>query len=187
MNQQNDLKQIATNLGAVQTANLVSVIEEIHHELTTVPKSVIPEIEFKEHFLDYLFNPAAMAANGVLLLKWLELARGAFNEVDVMDSMGNIIFTVPAIYIKPSINQDIINNNDFSGINAMYNLKANHFQAEGINFLNNALTGVSNSITAPETNVVSRWQNIYNYYYGVKVETKQQQMFPLQDDMFKYD
>ena len=186
--QQNDLKNIAQQLGAVQTANITSVISSIHTELTTVAKSVIPEIEFKEHFLDYLFSPTAMAANGVLLLKWLELARGPFNEVDVMDYLGNIIFTVPSIYAKPIINQNVMNNNDFSSMQAMYNLKANHFQASGTNFLNNALNGVSNGIVTSETNDSVRWRNIYEYYYGKNKNTPvAQAASSLNDSMFQYD
>jgi len=63
--------------------------------------AVLPEAVFVEYFLDYLRNPSVQPES-TLMGKWIELAGGPYNEVDIINQEAAVLFTVPGVFAKPN-------------------------------------------------------------------------------------
>lgn len=163
--QHGTLKDLAKSMQTVETAKLSNLIDGIHSELAIITNNVVLEIVFKEYFLDFFFNMAKFENNEVLILKWLELSGGPFREVDIIDSNGNTVITIPALYERPEIDYDTMNKKDFSEIAGNFHMKLNRFHAEGINYLNTELKSVGNNFSKPTSIATARWKAVYDYYY----------------------
>lgn len=185
----NELQTLSEQIQMNSISELTGVIGKLHDEIvsTAFIKSAIPEHVFRTLFLDYLLNPALLEQNNVIKCKWIELANGPYNEVDVIGVDETILFTVPPIYKKPEINQAIINNKNFSSMQAMYMMQTNRLAIEGKRFLNAELGSLASAITETVDNTIERWHYIHNYYYGQKVVAKEIAKPKLSNDDFIYD
>lgn len=162
-NSQTNLEKTANTYVESKVNEAKKFIDEAFSELVSAPiKSILPEIVFKEYFFDYFFT-LSNDTTSPLLLKWLELSGGPYNEVDILNDKGQVIYTVPGIVSRPTVSNGI-NNKNFNQIAATYELKSNRLVVEGINYLTNELQGVPANINSSADIDAQRWLYIYNYY-----------------------
>ena len=163
----NELETMANSLKEVDSRELSSFIDETYTELVVNKvNNIIPEIVFKEYFLEFFYGMTKGDNESTLYLKWIELAGGVYNEVDVVDVNGNVIFSVPSIFSRPEVDSDIMTGKNFDKIINTYNLKKARFETEGTNYLLNELSGVNSGVVAGTelTKDGIRWYNIFNRY-----------------------
>lgn len=67
-------------------------------------RNQLPVEIFEQVFLNYFRNINNNQEGDHLLKKWLEISGGYYNEVDLIDSYGNIVLVVPALTPKPDVN-----------------------------------------------------------------------------------
>jgi len=140
-------------------------IDEVALEILTIPKAKLPEEVFVEYFLDF-FRNGGYLTDSPLLLKWIELSGSMYNEVEIIDNQGNILYVTPPLMGSPELDSSLENTN-FSNIVNTYQLKANNLPVMGLNYLNTQLNGVDKMVTSGEQNMyTTRWLNIFNLYSG---------------------
>jgi len=152
--QNNSVKAVTDSVGA------------FFEELVQVPvNSTIPEQVFVEYFLDFFKSGMTTDANNILGIKWAELARSPFNPVDVIDMVGNYLYTVPPMIMKPNLTGMPIGDVNFGKIASTYELKNNRLPAEASNYLNNQLNGLAEQIQGPDINMITKqWEYIFARY-----------------------
>lgn len=159
------LKELANKLEDNKTKDLQSYITGVHDELVgSKVNNIVPEIVFKEYFLDFFFNISKHPESSTLSLKWTELAGGPYSEVDVVDSFGNKIFTVPSLFSRPKVNDEHLKHMSFSNIAGKFEAKANRIYADGINYLNMELSSLPKEISSSSDEEVIRWISIFKRY-----------------------
>ena len=142
------------------------------------PNAKLPEIIFKEHFVEffktYSSNTAPTEADSTTYARWLTIAGSEFNEVDIIDDKGNVIFTVPPMLTKPNVDYKAtrtINVNDtaYDAVN-----KFNRTPAESSNFITNKVSKLmSGAITVDTNEDESRWKRILNRYKNPEAEEQE--------------
>lgn len=160
---ENKLQDLANKLEDRATKEAIAGINEIHSVVMEQDKTIIPEVVFKELFLDFFKDVNNHPNNDGLLLKWLELSGGVYNEVDVINEKGDTLYAVPGICSPGTINESIANNVAFDRIVTTYNNKLNRTQAEGVNYLNGELSKLTNIVEEKNDNT-TRWVNIFTRY-----------------------
>lgn len=166
----NKLEELSNKLEDKATRDAVKAISEIHESITATEKAMLPEVVFKEGFLEFFKDVGSHPNKDGLLLKWLELSGGIYNEVDVVDVKGDVVFTVPGICTPGTINEAISNNVSFGNIVTTFNNKLNRTEAEGINYLNGELNKLV-GIVGEGKDTTDRWVNVLTRYDD-KTETQ---------------
>ena len=167
-----ELQKISNNIKDKAMQELASVMEDIYQTtIVNFKKSTIPEVVFKEYFLDFFKSGMNTPDKDLKYAKWIELSKSPYNEVDVIDNKGNIIFTTPPLFAKPVIDPSIIDIN-FSNIGSTYMMKSNRLQADADNYLAAKLAPLENKVSADTENIISRWQNIFVMYSNAETMTK---------------
>jgi len=167
----NALKEMASRIKESNINEVRNTLNLIESELNTNIENGIkkvgrlPEYVFVENFLDFFRSGLTETKGKPLLLKWLELAGGPYNEVDIIDENGNVIFTTPGIYVRPNI--DLTNKFSFNNMNKTYELQANRMKALGENYLAKQFGVIESQIRLPDaTKNKLRWEKIFKYYDG---------------------
>lgn len=142
------------------------------------PKAKLPEIIFREHFVDFFRNYGSNTepteADSTTYARWLTIAGSEFNEVDIIDDKGNVIFTVPPMLTKPNVDYKAtrtINVNDtaYDATN-----KFNRTPAESSNFITSKVSKLmSGAITVDTSGDEFRWKKILNKYKDPEVEEQE--------------
>jgi len=139
-------------------------IDEIDELLNaSIEKAVIPEDVFVEYFLDYFRDPAGQK-NTTLPSKWLEISGGPYNEVDVLDNKGNVAYTVPSLFITPTVDARLIARYDFSDIAANYNMQMKITSTSAQNYLSSALSGVPDAVMTDARRHIAKLAAIFARY-----------------------
>lgn len=160
-----NMKEMANALKENKAGELKGLIGESFDAIVTnAPVAVIPEMVFKEYFLDY-FKGVDRDANSPVLLKWLELAGGPYNEVMVIDDKtGEALYKVPAVYAKPIVDTKQLADVSFNNVLSEFNLRSNRIHADGLNYLNQELTGIDVEV-GDKSVTTSRWRGIFKKYH----------------------
>ena len=192
---ENDINELRALAKAAVNNNAMAIkteITNIHDELVnSIDNSKLPEIYFKEYFLDY-FKSGVNESNVALDLKWTELAGGMFNEVDITGDDGKVIYSVPPLYAHPSTNGHAIENIDFRNIAIEYGMRSNRLETDGTNYLNKALSGLDKQVVSSDVKEIStRWNNIFKRYdkpaSGKETSMVKPHISGMLDDMLEYD
>jgi len=188
MKETTNLQNVADQLNDGRTMELKTYISDAFTDLVeTKVNMIIPEIVFKNHFLEFFYKFNHEQTNSTLALKWIELAGGAYNEVDVVDNNGHIIYTVPSLFTRPNVDDSILSKMSFSSIAHNFQAKLERTDAEGINYLNRELSSLPNTVSTESDNVVNRWLNIFQRY-STKQVAQPQLPTTLQDELdLNYD
>jgi len=158
-----NLKEYSKKLTTIKTDAVKQQINDVASELLVIENAKLLESVFVEYFLDH-FKSGLSDIHSALTLKWIELAGSPFNEVDIVNDNGEVIYTVPPLIIRPDIN-DSVENMNFQNIIATYQLKKNNMAALGTNYINGQLNNVGSGIEAPNKNIYTeRWHNIFKRY-----------------------
>jgi len=162
MTPQDKINALAMETVNETDARTFRTMENIHKELVAdVPNAVLPEDVFVRYFLDYFKNPME---DSHLLYKWIELAGGHYNEVDLIDNNGDVVITVPGLYASPDIDNVGMSTYNFADIAARYSLEKSITSFKGDSFINMALSGVNDKVKADAVSGVMRWYAIINKY-----------------------
>jgi len=163
-NTPNNLADIAETEATRLETVTSEAIDEIDDLLNaSIEKAVIPEDVFVEYFLDYFRDPAGQK-NTTLPSKWLELSGGPYNEVDVLDNKGNVAYTVPSLFIAPTVDAGLIARYDFSDIAANYNMQMKITSTSAQNYLTSALSGVPEAIMTDARRHIAKLAAIFARY-----------------------
>ena len=150
--------------------SLINEIKELGNVVTKalvedVPRHKMPEIVFKDMFLDHFKSVAnRTSTDNTLSLAWIGLAGSPYAEVDVIDSASNVLFTVPGLLARPSISNDAMSNYDMSNIAANYKLKSNQMQVVGERYMAGAINGLDQAVKKEDNSSAARWQAILHRY-----------------------
>ena len=91
-----------------ETEQLRGMQEEMYESMMSNEnvyyRNQLPVEIFEQVFLNYFRNINNNQEGDHLLKKWLEISGGYYNEVDLIDSYGNIVLVVPALTPKPEVN-----------------------------------------------------------------------------------
>lgn len=139
-----------------------NVLETIGVELPHITK--LPESVFVSHFLEFFRSGMTNDPSGLLRLKWIELAKTPYYPVNIIDPKGNIIFKVPPLLMRTSLDSDICKYN-FDKLGQDYKLMVNVHSGRAENMVNNELRGKAEGLktTATEDYGVL-WTAIFNRY-----------------------
>lgn len=159
------LGRVAEQLKDSKTKELRGYISNAYTELVeTKINMIIPEIVFKEYFLEFFYGMTKKETDSPLALKWIELSGGPYNEVDVVDDLGNIIYSVPSLFTRPEVNADKLKGLSFGSMYVTFKAKTNRTEADGINYLNRELSSLPKSVETDSNLDVNRWLAIFQRY-----------------------
>jgi len=137
-------------------------------ELSTALKDdlvnvILPEAVFKEYFLDFFMYPSKHIGSP-LLSKWIELAGGPYNPVDIIDGLGNIILTAPSAMIRTQMNHTAMGGLDFTAIASTYLMKRKITDAQATNYLGTILSTIPGNARHNVSEHIMRWTAIFDRY-----------------------
>jgi len=158
------LEDIANKIVDNNNAEISNLINTIHKDIVgDVVNATIPYEVFGAYFLDHFKYGGVMDGEAPLTLKWLELAGGPYNEVDIVDKNGDIIITTPGMFCRPDINDEMSNIN-FNNIMDEYNLRSNRLHSDGVNYVKHSLNGVSGNVVSEHEKFNFRWEAVFKRY-----------------------
>lgn len=161
-------------------------IEEISGSMNSIydslvvhaPHGRLPEEIFKERFLPTFAGEAPMVKDSAVIAEWIGVAGTAMNEVDIIDSKGNVLFTVPSIFDTNVL--EITKRNAGESIADIYkefNLRHNHIPIVADKYLAESLSGKLQEITKPVADGnpnQKRWTEILGRYGKAPSATQNQ-------------
>jgi len=172
------LKDVATVHNQQLLEGARTTIRELHTEVVVNRvNAVLPEAVFVEYFLDFFMHPSKYQ-NSPLLSKWVELAGGPYNSVDIISPTGTVLFTAPGALINVAINYEVMNNINFSAVASMYNMKKKITTAQATNYIAAVLGSVDKNIHADTEAHIMKWAIIFDRYAD-KSEAKQAPKTPV--------
>lgn len=165
--------------------DLARLTDPIMDDLLNVDKVKMPEEVFKGRYLDSFAN----GGNPEAVKEFASVAGGYHNEVDVVDSKGNVIFTTPPMVSSPDFsNIDEIKETDFSGIGKETQTKMNTGHINPTKEFNDTLSGMEKKmlLLAEQANKENqdKWSLIFNRYSAVKSTIG---IAPKEEVEFNYD
>ena len=139
-------------------------IHELYNDLVVnIPRTIMPEAVFIEYFLD-LFMKGDNGGNELLMYKWVELAGGPYNEVNIVDQKGNVIYSTPGAMLQLNIPAETLQKYSFVDIAAMYAMKQRITSAQATNYLNGALASIPKEVIGDVKIYIQRWSEIFKRY-----------------------
>lgn len=166
----NELEAASARLLDEDTKRINNMLSRAYQELVeTTDKALIPEHVFIQYFLPYFKNPdAAENRDSVILNKWVEMAGGPYNEVSIIGNQGEVLFDVPAIYNKDTVNLDILkeSNVDLNYVGKAYDNMVTRAPDMGEAVINEGLSNLPKFVNNINNNVElrGRWDKIFKRY-----------------------
>lgn len=158
------MEDAAKKVMNTQTEQISKVIDSITKTLeeSKNEKAIMPESVFKTFFLDFFYKFANHEVESTTLLKWIELAGGPYNEIDIVDNNANVLFTVPPVYVKPVfVKADGFN---VSELPTTFEQKNSVSPKSANSFLNSKLTEIKSTAVVDGNNVQMVWISIFKRY-----------------------
>ena len=166
------LKEYSDKLKNTKRDQVKEQINNIFNDLVVVENAKLPEDIFVEYFLDH-FRYGTGDISNPLNIKWIELSGSIYNEVDIINDSGNIVYTIPPLLDRASVDEEAIKLN-FSNVAATYVLKSNNLPSVGVNYLNNKIGNLDKMVEANNANMYSeRWNNIFARYASNRTPVEQ--------------
>lgn len=141
-------------------------IDFIHNRLAeTATRVRFPINLFNDYFAPYFFGQKPISEQSDIFATWIGIAGSPTSEVDVIDTTGNIVFTVP-----PLFNTDVIDilrkDSELSRVIDSYNTYSNALPAVAMGFVkNNLLPAADNALnTIGKADKITGWAKIAQYY-----------------------
>jgi len=165
MEDDKSLQEYANMAGSAKLKRLSGEIDELYQNIVgSVPVASLPEKDFKEYFLKFFKSQVTdIELSKVLYKSWLNIANGPYNIVNIVDTNGNVIFTTPPLFARPTTNETMGSVN-FNNIVDNYTLRSNRLAADGDNYLAANLSGVATGIEAEQAELKLKWLAVLNRY-----------------------
>ena len=162
--EQDRINNIKTAADIRRKRELLAIQEELENPEFTRGKC--PEYVFKEYFYDFFKTGTNNVTNTNLTLKWLDLAGGDYNEVDVINDEGETIFTVPSIISRPNINKSTSDKVDFINLGHKIEQKNKWMAGAGDKLASDTLSKTKDTILDNKSieDDKSRWKAIFKRY-----------------------
>lgn len=130
----------------------------------------LPETVFQQHFLPFFAGEldAPSLKDRDVITDWISIAGTPMSEVDIVDDLGNTLFSVPPIFdskIIEHVNRKA--GNSIQDIMLEYEMRKGGVPTQANNFLNQALATKSQEITSNTSHLnvsISRWNDIMKRY-----------------------
>lgn len=157
-------KAIANNL----KKQVAEQTNDIYNSLVgTKENSQLPEDIFKQYFLPHFSGQAPISSKPQIVAEWIGIAGTPASEVDVIDTAGHVLFTVPSLFdssIIDTVKRDP--GNSISDIYSQYDLKTNNIPSVANNFLNKELSKKLSIVdtTVKHEDVTNQWNSIFDRY-----------------------
>lgn len=150
-------------------------INFIHNSLIETNTKVKFPIElFNNYFAPYFFGQIPINEQSDIFSTWIGIAGSPTSEVDIVDTLGNIVFTVPPLY-----NTDVIDilrkNSELSKVVDNYNNYGNALPAVAMGFVkNNLLPAVTDIIDKDNiADNLTGWAKIAQHYMPTSQPSEQ--------------
>lgn len=162
-------KELSALAALQQNQVLRQGMDRIYSDLVvSQPKGKLPEEIFVKHFLPY-FSGKTTENSERLMGEWIGIAGNATAEVDVFNSKGEVIFTVPSMMNSNAL--DISNRKVGDTVGEMisnYKLREAHVPGSGRNYLDHVsaekVEKMVDRNAIPTTESEQRWANILHRY-----------------------
>ena len=156
------MKELSKKLGTRSNDKIKEYISTVHKDFVTEPpKAILLEKHFLEYFLPHFKSVHKSDHTKPLTLKWMELAKGGYNEVMIINDDGKPLYNVPPLFKRPVINKDLA----LGDVGGKFNLRANRSHNDGVKFLSTALSDVPDKVVVDKTNTLAnRWKKIFERY-----------------------
>lgn len=164
-NKMGKLVEAADTLKSTKIDEMLSILNETEQAMKQ-ENSKLPETVFVSYFLQYFKNGEVFDNQTPLHLKWVENSGSPFNEVDIIDDNGDVIFTTPPLVAKPDTSSEVLTNTNFSKITTEYNLRNARLTVDAENFANSKLIPLGSEIKPTEAIETHRrkWDEIFDKY-----------------------
>lgn len=160
----NDLSKAVIN----NIRNTVSnEINTIHETLVQQQeRNQMPEDMFRDYFLPYFTNKVPISTQPAVITQWISIAGTPMSEIDVVDTVGTVLFTVPSLFDTTMINTAVRDVGDsIADISAEFDLRNNNIPSAAQTFLTNQLLRKSSKIDPTVNNQAqTRWNDIFKRY-----------------------
>lgn len=161
----NKMREVANTMIDTTKKDVMSTINTAFDMLVVPVNAQLPENIFIEYFLDFFRNYNTGDLNEPLNLKWIELSGSVYNEVDILNAEGDVIYTVPPLMARADLDGKPIEDFNFSKMVGEYNLRSNRLQTDAQNFLNNQLNGLDTQISSDHIpSIAARWNQVFSRY-----------------------
>lgn len=143
-------------------------LKEIHQQAITPIRGKLPEDIFVNYFLPYFVHREAGYPNEEKIVQdWISVAGGPYNEVDIIDTVGKPIFTVPSLMNTSSFNPNNESEIKYADLVATAEAYRVMSDVHANNFLQEALTVKFREVFAPTDKIFTaeqRWFAIFKRY-----------------------
>ena len=163
MRDKNELTIIANTISSERRLALAADTDEIYNTIVNSTRAKISEKIFIDYFLEPFSSAKALASDSPDLARWVDLAGGFFNEVDIVDEQNNVVCTCPPI-MKPLKIDEQVDNINFTNMAREYIHKTNHIKASGVNYLYGAINQIAHSMSPDTLDSINKWTSIINFY-----------------------
>jgi hypothetical protein len=139
MTEKNNAVTVQSAEQAVRAAKMKQVeksMNQVHEALVITAKredlKVLPEEIFKQSFLPYFSGQKPITADDTVMADWIGISGSPVAEVNIIDSAGNVLYTVP-----PILDTSIIETakralgHSFADIYAKYTMHSNNMPVIG--------------------------------------------------------
>ena len=174
--QYEELKKASADMQEPEAREAKEMADLFEKNLVTEDrKARVPEMIFKEHFVDFFKsygkNTTPTEADSTTYARWLTIAGSEFNEVDIINESGDVIFTVPPMLTKPNVDykatrQIRVDDTAYDATN-----KFNRTPAESSNYMASKVNKMmSGAITVDTRHDEAAWERILKRYKNPEAE-----------------
>ena len=149
-----------------KTEELRTVMDDIYQQVASpdVVRGKLPESIFVEQFLPRFIGEIPISATDLTFKFWLSISGGPGNPVDILDTEGNVLFTVPPLLDTSMLD---IEGGEISlaAMLSQYDAYASRGLYEGDRYLQSVLGNrIQESIQNGELDNVNSWASILTRY-----------------------
>ncbi len=160
--------------------NLTRLTDPIMDDVLKVEKTKMPEEVFKGRYLDSFVNGASPEA----IKEFASVAGGYRNEVDVVDSKGNILFTTPPMLTSPDFSDmDELKSTDLCDLGKETQQKMNNGTINPTKKLDNTLHSVEDKMITVANKTSDKYKDKWNIIFNKYVVNNKQTINKAEDEL----
>ena len=147
-----------------EVKNTINEVAGVLENIESV-KATVPEDIFVNNYLDYFKNIKNQTEESPLYVQWVNIAGSVFEEVDLVNSKGEVVATVPPLVAKTGIEVDLLDQVPFSEIGHGYTMLHTKGGDRADTFLRTELSGLPKCVkSSPAKEHAKRWVKLFKRY-----------------------